>query len=507
MTITIANKSLTNKPSTQEEKSKYFYNLAFKSGSAKLSTFQKVIENGFTITYQFADKTFVRNAAYMKNNYRGTDYIVVDIDKCDLSPVEFVERIKYKPTIWHTTFSNLTENKDNKYCFHLIYVFSSKIEGEDAFNNYFEAITADYAEYVDNCAKDCHRVIFTTNKNLPNYEADYSGKVLNIDDIKIETLEDSFDEYFEDEDLGNNLSFTYITPTININENQEISQQREILKKNEFSLNDEFFEDLNSMQRGDFIAKWSLTYTYQTQTEISYDLFEDGWADLRDIDYYEVPTAKYRYNPHTNKKEITKIEIGNRTTMLFQDAIAFMKVIPNITKEWLVYCLITEVFQHFKNNDGEMTNYKIISTAKCVWNNMDEYTFKPTPKTFKIQKGNVRWEGMKMNEIIGTVRKALKDKEIGEVIDLDSTLEDNIKLLTDNGVKITKKRLQEFCDTNGITLNSTKDNRNTIVINFYKENNSRSSRDIEKLCREIGLKVSYKTIQTILNEYKLLGKN
>ena len=49
-----------------------------------------------------------------EKNYIGTDFIIIDIDSIDLTMDEVIDRASYKPTIIHTTFSNLTEKKNNK---------------------------------------------------------------------------------------------------------------------------------------------------------------------------------------------------------------------------------------------------------------------------------------------------------------------------------------------------------------------------------------------------------
>ena len=140
MNITIANKKLTEKPQTNIEKSIYFKDLTFKTANFNLNVFKEIIENGYTITYIYKDKQFTRENHYMTNNYVGTQFICVDVDKCDITPIEFVDKIEYKPTFIHTTFSNLTEAKDKKYCFHLIYCFNEIIKGEDNFNTIFNIL-------------------------------------------------------------------------------------------------------------------------------------------------------------------------------------------------------------------------------------------------------------------------------------------------------------------------------------------------------------------------------
>ena len=124
MKITVANKKLSAKPQGDQEKRDYFNGLVLSTKEIEIGQLKEIVSDGITISYVYRDQEFSRRSGYMKDNYVGTQFIVVDIDNCDKSPDDFVSSIKYRPTVFHTTFSNLTEAKDNKYCFHLIYIFN-----------------------------------------------------------------------------------------------------------------------------------------------------------------------------------------------------------------------------------------------------------------------------------------------------------------------------------------------------------------------------------------------
>ena len=143
MKISIGNKRLDDKPVSEEKKGSYFKDLSFRTGDVRNSDFKQIIGQGCTITYLFKDNVFNRSNSYMCNNYVGTQFICVDVDECDIKPLDFVENIRYKPSIMHTTFSNLTARKNYKYCYHLVYFFDGIIYGEDDFNMVFHMLTED----------------------------------------------------------------------------------------------------------------------------------------------------------------------------------------------------------------------------------------------------------------------------------------------------------------------------------------------------------------------------
>lgn len=511
MLITIANKKLISKPETNLDKAKYFKNIKFKTGNISKDTFIKVIESGCTITYLYNDNEFIRDNSYMKNHYKGTQFICVDVDKCDISPLDFVQGLKYTPTVVHTTFSNLTPPKENKWCFHLIYVFDGVIEGEDNFRTVFNILTEDYSEYVDNCAKDCHRVIFTSNKNLPNYIFKDYGITYKVKDFVTisESVEfEDLDSFFNENSVGKKNKNAFILNSSNNIQANEINiptEKNDKKCKNDWNLNENYFEDLNTMLRSEFIDKYYTerisSHTVITDEMIRYTDNGIVYADLRGVEWYEVP-SKWRYNPTTGKSQIYKIQNGNRTKSLMFDCLMFIKCNPDITKEDLVTALINEVYRYYNNSDKELSNYKILGIAKYGWNMKDNIQVEPLRKKFKILVSDT----MKKITATGVINKLMKDEQIDENIDYNITLEDNLILMKERGIKITKQRLKQFLQDYEVTLKTDKEIRNDIVLRLHRENPTLSSRKLEILCKENGVKISYKTIQGIIKDNEI-GKN
>lgn len=517
ITLTLGNKRLDKKPETPLEKSNYFKDLTFHTRTFTPQTFKEVIENGYTITYVYKDDDFTRKEGYMKNNYLGTQFIVVDIDTCDIPPSEFISRIKYKPTIYHTTFSNLTEKKDYKYCFHLIYLFDEMIYGEDNFHSTFDRLTNDYKEYVDKCCLDCHRVMFTSNSSLSSYEYkdyDITYKVSDfIDDNK--RRYNNLDEFFKEQNnkekwekrgcLNNNHTLS------NLSREHKISQyknEEEKPKDNTFHLEDEFFKDLYSMKRKEFVEKYSLIYPYITETLIPKEEYENGYVDLRDVDYYKIPTSQIIYDSETNTYHTPRVKIGVRNKWLWVDTLVFLKIFPDITKEHLVFLLVKEVYKHFDNSDREMTNDVIIDKVRKIWNKKDDIDITPTKKTFKID--NDYWRERGVNdwlEVIRNVRKEMKSNDFGELYDLKLSIEENLIILKKFGINTTKRTLLKWLNENNVPYFTQRRKRDVLVLQVYVDDPNRSSRKIEKICSEKGIKVSYKTIQSIIKNYNVSYPN
>lgn len=506
MKITLANKTLEDKPPTKQARDAYFKGLIFRSIEIETSAMKEIISNGGTISYIYKDNIFRRKKGYMKNNYVGTQYICVDIDKSNISPTEFVEHVKYKPSILHTTFSNLTERKDYKYCFHLLYFFDGIIYGEDNFDSIFNLLTDDYENLVDKQARDCHRVMFTSNSSLPDYEYKDYGITYKVSDFINQDYND-IDNLFEVKHEDDNWDKISGADISNIFSNN-ILGKTDLSQDTTFILDKQFFNDMYSMKRSDFIYHYSSTYPYVTETYIDPSRYENGYVDLRHEDYYVVPTAQFRWDAERQKPYIPKIKEGSRTKMLWYDILCFMKIVPDVTREHLVYLAITEVYRNFENGDKQLDNMFIINKCKEVWNTIDDIKVKPVKKSFKIDKDYWLKRGMdNWLSITNYIRKQMKCEDFGNLYDYSLTIEQNIKEFKKFGVVTTPKTLKAWLDKNGIPYTTDKEVRDEYVQKLYEGNKNLSSRELEQLCKKQGIEVSYRTIQRILAHIQKLNQD
>lgn len=198
----------------------------------------------------------------------------------------------------------------------------------------------------------------------------------------------------------------------------------EIQISNTFDLNNQFISDMYKMKRGQFIAEYASVYPYVTQTEIAPARYVNGFVDLRNDDYYVVPTSQFRWDSERQKPYIPKIEKGFRSTMLWLDIIYFMKIVSDISKEHLVYLATTEVYRNFDNSDKQLDNMFIINKCKEVWNNIGNLHVKPVRKTFKIDKDYWLARGMEnWLSITNYIRRQMKCDDFGALYDYSLTLE------------------------------------------------------------------------------------
>ena len=492
MKITIAVDPVKEKPRTIEECNEYFRGLKFKTGNFPISYWKEIIEKGYTVTYCFKDDEFIRKKGYQKDNYLGTEFIVVDVDELDEDPETFVSKLKYQPTIYHTTFSNLTEYKNNKPCIHLIYCFNEFIAGEKNFNIIFDKLVEGIK--FDKKARDCHRCIFTSNSELKGFKYWDKGKVYNISDF-IEEKQDTLDTLFKEDKVSNSVSVQYI-----VSNKEYILEEQKITHPGLFYLNKEFSKEYFGTKREDFIKNYSVRYDFYTSTRIDPTMYnEKGYADLRGINYFEVPSAQYRWDHINNKPIIQKIRNGERNNTLWLDAIAFMMIIQGITPEHLVYCLTREVYERYINSDMELNNNFIIAKAKEVWNNINNIDKRPVRKKFKIDMSYWKNKGItNVLNIVAIIKKDMKDNDFGTYYDFSKTIEQNLKDFKEYGIKTTKRTLENWLKENNYEYTTDRQIKYNYVIELHKQGNS--TREIERICKTEGINVSQKTVVNIINK-------
>ena len=491
MLLTISNKTCQTKPT----KPGLFFGkqntpnrIKFKSGNFNLQTLETIVSSGYVLAYQCIDD----DAMNRKAGYIGTQYIIVDVDEVDMNINELLNYVDVKPTIIHTSFSNLTEAKNNLYCFHLIYCFDSTIYGEANFYKALAYVTSGYEHLVDDNAKDCHRIAFTSHSSLPNFQLINTGIIYHVDDVlctNTSSTEDELDSFFDDEEVSTSSTI----------------KQEEYKDTGAFTLDSTFVHDMFTLQRGEFVNRYAREYPYITESIVPESMFSNGYADLRNYNYYQVPSSKYSWDSTQNKSIIKKITNGHRTTMLWLDAHAFCQILKDdITNEYLVYLLTKTVYEHYDNGDGQLSNNFIINKASEVIHAFKNGTV-PTgliiKKSFKIDKTYWFIRGVEdVHQMTANIIKMMHSNTYGELYDFNLTLEDNVKEFEKYGIKTKKQTLERWLKSNGLNYVTNKEYKIQMIQYYYNEDNTRSVRTIQKLLKDNnGLSTSKDTIAEVIN--------
>ena len=490
--VTISNKKCDSKP---VNKGKFFGGknspdrIKFKTGIFSISTFENIVSEDYVLSYQCRND----DAMNRKSGYVGTQFIVVDVDELDYSMDEMMSIALHKPTIIHTSFSHKTAVKNYKSCYHLIYCFSDTIYGETNFDIALKYVTEGYENIVDERAKDCHRICFTTSSTLDNYQLVNTGVIYDFNTImssQDNVYEDDLATFFDYEEKTNEVVSE--TPT----------RHDDFKSDSGFDLDKDFVHEMFTKERGEFLNRNARTYPYVCETMVPQELFHNGYADLRNINYYKVPSSQYVWSHIENKPVVMKVVVGHRDTMLWLDGHAFCQIIDDISNEYLVYLLMKEVYEHYDNSDRQMTNHLIIKKAKQV---MTEYKCGKVPnitikRSFKLDI--LYWHIHNVYDVMEMTRlvmKQMKNNDFGQLYDFNKTVEENIKEFALYGIKTKKKTLINWLEDNGLEYITDKEYRNNLILSLYDEDNTRSIRNIIKVLKDnYNIMVAKNTVRKVI---------
>lgn len=438
---------------------------------------QDIIGNGHVIGY-FCDDVMCR-----KSSYKGTQYIVVDIDEVTYTATELMQMMKYTPTVLYTSYSNLTATKNYKYCYHLIYIFDQILWGEDNFYKMFNLFTTDYKTLIDTNAKDCHRITFGSNSKLPNYQYIYTDTIYKVDDYK-----------------------EYLAKTNYVRENKQENKKISKTPKSNSTIitkespkfehpENEFFSDFYDLSFEKFLIKYCLTYTAAYSTPVT---FEEGksYVDLTQTDYYVVNAGKYRWDNTLKKNVINKVVDGHRHNQLYKDAVQFLAITPQITLEGLVYSLCHDYYHYYIHTNCSITKKTIVDLALEVMKM--QYKGYKTNKKMMVNKDYFGTEVSKY-KMIGQAAKDWKDEQILMMYDVEESLEANLKNIREF-LPVKKERIIQCLHRKHIEYKTQKE----IDEKQIKDNIdlNKSVRENLKFLEKNVKKISIGKLQKIMKEMK-----
>ena len=119
---------------------------------------------------------------------------------------------------------------------------------------------------------------------------------------------------------------------------------------------------------------------------------------------------------NANLPRIKKHKDGeDRKRKLFVAGLKMKQILPTITYEHLLYNLIYEVYHYYDNRDKELNNDTVKRIAKGVLGiPIEEIKLESKcKKKYEVDKQYCAERGIKPNSYKNTVRKILKDEEIG----------------------------------------------------------------------------------------------
>ena len=414
-----------------------FNRINFRKEVLSLSQFEEYVRDGRTFAYCFDDGDKVFSITdKKKEKFRYTEVIVYDVDDSTVPMDKYVEGLPYKPTFAYTTYSNGVKG----YRFRLVYVFDEPIVGHADYKKaYLIVAEANGLCLSDNCMKSAAQCFIGNGSGkVETYRSDY---VYSLSDFPKQIKDDS--ECSDVCLIRNGKTDVYV------------SEDGDVPKVKYPSLDETFQNDLFAMSPLAFMEKYAEVYPYFDHNELI--LSEDEKYYTYPEDYYEIVRRWRRVEQEMGNGRIIKAskvlrwEDGeHRRRKLYMAARIMRAIKPDITLEHIVCNLVRERYYYYVNTDGQLTNAELIKAAK----NALYYDGKLTPSkhpSYKVNKSYWAAQGVNAHTASNYIGRELRHKRIGELYDCSLSVKENLKALHEQGVKVGKSTLYNFCEKYGIS--------------------------------------------------------
>ncbi len=407
-----------------------------------ISEFISLVKQGYCFCQCFNTKTEVFGVSEKRDsNFESAQMVFVDIDGCQIPMSEFVGKLSEQPTVAYTTPNNHTEQSNWLYRFRLCYLFKEPITTVEAYGMVYdgimELICKDIPSFImnDNCGRKASQ--------------QFGGNALS----DCELIENSIVYSLSNFPFQNNNVSSFLSLLIS-NGNTNTDKEDIVVTDNEF------VNDMDCLSPYVLLGKYKDRYQYFDHTELE---FENGYA-LIPKDYQEIYRSWFMDKIVKNNGEVLKIakikkirDKNSRRYKLFVAGLIMKKIMPTITYEHLLYNLVYEVYHYYDNSDKVLNSTTLKGIAKGIIQiPYESIQFKSKcKKKFVVDKSFCAEYGIKANSYKNTVRKMLKDEEIGSVYDCSMSVIENLNLLNGMGIKVGRTKIYEWCRENGIDTKGT----------------------------------------------------
>ena len=402
--------------------------------------FVSYIVSGHSVAHVYTDNDDVfTNHTKTNNNFRYTSFIGIDVDDSDIPMEEYVNGIDCKPSFAYHTYSDGIKG----YRFRLVYVFTEPIY-RDEYPIIYERIKecAGITNLKDNCMRGLSQCMIgngssprTIKYNLFFNKKDFIGDM-----------------------IPGSYSNNIICPVKmhNVYKERKEKHYASTLDKIEKPIEKQFYCILMSLAPSDFIERYKNTYTIINSSELIKS--EDETHYTFPTPYYEIQRG-YRWDsfvkengeikPFTKEKRIHDGQ--RRRYKLFICAVIKCRIKPDITLEELIYNMVWERHMFYDNSDKILTNDFIIDLCRRAMDSDIQIPESNHP-SFIVNKEWAMKNGMNANQLRCMITRMKNDNSIGSWYDCSMKMSDNLKWAKENGIKISKGRLWNWCKENNINL-------------------------------------------------------
>ena len=359
-------------------------------------------------------------------NFLSTSTVIYDFDDMDVPMFDYIETLPFKPSFAYPTYS---DGKNGFSRFRLAFVFDYPVWGVSQFNTLYQAIATANAfipetkEHGGWDKRNVSQFYYGTNAQASTY----NGQVVySIGDFQL------FAGHAKKK------------PTVSVTKGTDYT-------KYETTIDAEFLFDFAHLSQEGLYTKYRDVFYPNYESSLSTPLIEDesGMFFLYPEDY--VCVKHKRRGKYTFRWDVGE----DRKKKLFVTAHMMRFNLPYLSIENLIYNLALERQWYYDNSDGKISNDILIQTAVNAFTK--PYALEPSKHgVFTLNKAFWEGQGYTANQAANRVRGYLKAKQVERLYNPSLTQKENVRILKENGVKITDRTLRRMVSRADIQINSQK---------------------------------------------------
>lgn len=473
----ISTKNFTQKPLGTEIRK-----IQFKKESITIQEMAERIKQGYCFSHNFNTQQQVYGLREKTiNAFDCTNYIWIDIDKCDMDLKSFYDQLNHKPTIAYTTLSNTDQN----YRYRLIYCLDFSVTSNEEYRRYLNVIVNDilndlgnnFIQFIDRKCFNVSLMMYGSKSDcllIQNDECIYTNQIIKQIKSELESNESTF--IFKD--------------LIGLKESNDLKELNKLICSKVFNLNKEEEKDVIDGNRKHTTPELCNQVIENYKNGFNYGLYLSNRQNINNVseDLYIDVSNQYIYESNIYFKNKSKIPKGNRRRVLYRNAIIIRNITPKIDTETLatvLYCLyknhceisaefgildVCHISQGVMNLNSDNDQLKNTGRRKYLFNK-DHYSSVDISREDKIKE-------------LAKCKRKKRDTFLQENYDWSKSVLDNAKSLN-----ISKSTIYNFLNENNQSLN--RDIKYSEFLELY--NQHPQIRSVRKLAKLTGM--SDKTVQ------------
>lgn len=406
--------------------------------------------------YKNTDDIIFGNREKRTDNFKETFIVCFDIDKSEITYKDFYQNITYKPSFSYTTPSNIT-GEDNRY--RLIYQFSQPVVSNDFYKILFDGIIDNIRRDIPNFElvdKSCRNVTQQMGGNaLPHIEYFLNNIIYQFSDFTDNISSNSAGRDFPK--LSSGRGGERYADAVGKPKEKEV----ECTEFTDQEFKNDFFNITDFTSYISFREKYINKYPIIDQTP--YPIADDDTPliklpdDFTAIkrDWLRVADEKRDGDVFHSPKRV-KIRKGRRHRILFTNAMLRRKILPDITFEHLLFCLVYERQEFIDNTDKAITNMELYKICKNAFN-AKEITIKIKKDKRKhiVNESFCEKYGYSKQQIAAMARESKTTNILEKEYQPHLSVKENLQFLSDKGYSIGKSTVYRYCKANGISTKDT----------------------------------------------------